>query len=399
MTVFSYRAKNELGEIVVGTVDAASEKDAESTLQVHQLIPLSLTEQTDIGRAPFGIGSVTVKEKALFTRSLAALLEAGLPLVQSLNVVLNQVRNKRLRLVTGNLIHDIEGGISLSKSAEKYPSIFNPIYINMLRSGEATGRLDTILKDLADQLESDAEFVARVRSAMYYPIFIIIALIVVGAIVMTRIIPQLKEVFLDAGVPLPIATRVLIAVSDYLNQSWYFVIAGLVVLVILGRFASKTPAGSRTINRLSLTLPPFKELSLGVVMTRFTRVSGMLLQAGVPILDTLSIVSDVTGNVLVREGVERSRSEVERGVPLSSALGKEPSFPPLVTQMVAVGESTGRLDEMLLNLSKFFATEVDARLKGLTSLIEPMIILILGIGVGFLVFAVIIPIYNISQFA
>lgn len=399
MTVFSYRAKNELGEIVVGTVDAVSEKEAEATLESHQLIPMSLAEQTDIGRAPFGIGSVTVREKALFTRSLAALLEAGLPLVQSLNVVLNQVRNKRLRLVTGNIIHDIEGGISLSKSAEKYPSIFNPIYINMLRSGEATGRLDTVLKDLADQLESDAEFVARIRSAMYYPIFIIFALIVVGAIVMTRIIPQLKEVFLDAGVPLPLATRVLIAVSDYLNQSWYYVIAGFVVLVILGRFASKTPAGRRMINRFSLTMPPFKELSLGVVMTRFTRVTGMLLQAGVPILDTLSIVSDVTGNVLIREGIERSRSEVERGVPLSSALGKEPTFPPLVTQMVAVGESTGRLDEMLLNLSRFFATEVDAQLKGLTSLIEPMIILVLGIGVGFLVFAVIIPIYNISQFA
>lgn len=399
MTVFSYRAKNELGEIVVGTVDAGSEKEAEATLQAHQLVPMSLAEQTDIGRAPFGIGSVTVKEKALFTRSLAALLEAGLPLVQSLHVVLNQVKNKRLRLVTGNIIHDIEGGISLSKSAEKYPSIFNPIFINMLRSGEATGRLDTVLKDLADQLESDAEFVSRVRSAMYYPIFIIIALVVVGAIVMTRIIPQLKEVFLDAGVPLPLATRVLIAISDYLNQSWYYVIAALVVLVILGRFASKTPAGTRTINRMSLKTPPFKQLSVGVVMTRFTRVTGMLLQAGVPILDVLSIVSDVTGNVIIREGIERSRGEVERGVPLSAALGKEPQFPPLVTQMVAVGESTGRLDEMMLNLSKFFANEVDAQLKGLTSLIEPMIILILGVGVGFLVFAVIIPIYNISQFA
>lgn len=340
---------------------------------------------------------VTNKEKAFFTRQLAVMLKAGLPLTRGLNIILTQTKNKYFAAILTDVYEHLEEGYPLSQALGRYPSVFNEVYIAVVRAGEASGQLEKVLAELSKNLEEQNRLTSAVYNAMLYPVFVLLAMILIGFYVVTRIIPQLKELFSESDVQLPLATRVLLAVADFLNQYWYIVIILLVIVVVVLRMYFKTPAGRLFWSMTQLKVPLFKQIFEGVHVNQFCRTFGMLTTAGVPIIDTVNIVGQVVNNVVYREAMVEVAHQLELGVPMSSPISKNPWFPPLVSQMILVGEQTGRLDEIFLNLASYYETETTNRIKGIASLLEPILIIIVGIGVAFMVFAVLMPIYEVSQ--
>ncbi len=398
MSLFAYKAKNQLGEIVVGQVEAEDSRTAEEAIVAHRLVPISLEERIELGHGFFLFGRVPAKKVSIFTRSLATMLSAGLPLVQSLNLILAQTKHRIMVQVVANVVADVESGQPFSKAIGKYSAVFDPVYVNIARSGEATGKLAEVLAELAEQIEAEQEFLSKLKGALYYPFFIVVAMFAVGYIVMTNVIPQLAEIFKEAGASLPLVTQILIAVSDFTVEYWYLVIVGFLGLFLGGGLFFHSDFGRRLLWRAQLRIPGLRGLMINVYMARFSRVFSMLLEAGVPIIETLHIVSETMVNDLYVNDIMTAASEVERGIPLSVAISKSVYFPIMVSQLAAVGEQTGYLSEMMANLAKYYETEVSERIKGLTSVVEPAIIVLLGLGVGLIVFSVIIPLYSIAQF-
>ncbi len=341
------------------------------------------------------LNRVTIKDKAFLSRQLATMLNSGIPLAESVKVLQLEAKNTTIKLALGQIIHDIEAGLSFSAAIEKHPAIFNNIYVSVAHSGEAAGKLEDVLLQLADNIEKENALVGKIKSAMIYPLFIILAMVGVAVLMMIKVLPQLKVIFLESGVALPISTRFLIASSDFMVKYWWLVL----ILVIAGavglRYYLKTTSGIVLMNQFQARVPG--GLSEGMYMARFTRTMSMLVKAGIPIIEALEITSQVMNNVIFKESLQAAGAQVERGIPLSTPLGQNQFFPKIVSQMILVGEQTGKLDQILEKLAIYYEDEMDTKIRGLSSLIEPVIIVILGIGVAFLVMAILMPIYNITQ--
>lgn len=397
LQTFRYKAKNPQGEIMTGYVQAASQESAmkillQNALQpIEVVLPKSITDYFRFGR------KVSLKDKAMLARQLSTMINAGLPLVQSLSILVKQAQNKRMHEVLSSMLHDIEAGYSFSTALSKYPDVFNRIFVNAVRAGEATGKLEEVLLQLADTLEKDQNLSAKIKGALFYPAFILIAMIGVATFMMIKVIPTLTGIFKEAGADLPVATRMLIWTSDFMIQRWYMVIIIVVAAVVLIRAFVQTPQGMLFMSKVQLKMPIFKTMSLQSIMARFARLLGMLSSSGVPLVEAIRIVAESIPNKIIRRDIEEIAAEVERGVPMSVPISKNPNFPILVGQMVAVGEQTGKMSEVLEKLANFFESETEERVKGISSLIEPVIMIIIGIGVAGLVFAILIPIYQISQ--
>lgn len=338
---------------------------------------------------------VTIKEKAFLSRQLATMLSSGISLVESLRVLLVQTRNPMVKAAMQTIVHDIESGLSFSAAIERHPKIFNSIFVAMVRSGEASGKLEEVLLQLAENIEKENALVSKLKSAMVYPIFIIAAMIGVAILMMVRVMPQLRGIFTESNIALPLSTSVLLAASDFMVKFWWLVVALLIGGVVGLVFFARTPLGSRLLNHLELKIPG--GLAEDLYIARFTRTMSMLITSGVPIIQALEITASVMNNYLFSNVLATARSEIERGLPLSAPLERSPLFPKIVTQMILVGEQTGRLDQILERLAIYYETDMDDKVKGISSLIEPVIIVILGVGVAFLVMAVLMPIYNITQ--
>jgi len=341
---------------------------------------------------------VGLVQVAGFTRQLATMVNAGLPLTQALTLIKDQAEPKMTSMI-GEILDAVEGGGTLSGVLEKYEKVFGTVYVTSIKAGEEAGVLEKVLLRLADNLEKTKEFLGKVKSAMIYPVIVLVGMGGVIFIVMTFVVPKLTALYSEFGSEMPLPTRILMSISGVFSRFfWLFPIVGFGAIVGFKLMMAKKKYRMK-VDRWKLKLPIIGPLLKAVILTEITRTMAMLVQTGVPLIDALSIVSKSAGNEIYQQSFEKATTRVEKGFPFSEAIAEEPEFPPIVAQMISTGEETGKLDEILFNLSRYFEAEAEQKVKGLTSAIEPLIMIVLGVGVALLVFAVIMPIYDLtSQF-
>lgn len=343
------------------------------------------------------LNRVSVRDRAFMVRQLATMLTSGLPLAQALSIIGLQSSNEVLREALASIVHDLEHGISFSSTIAKHPKVFSSVAVAAVRAGEASGKLDEVLNELALQMEKETETIAKVRGAMIYPIFIIVAMIIATFVVMWKVVPTLTGILTESGQSLPIPTRMLIWLSTSISGFWWIYILGSIAIIYGIRFYIKTDEGRNQWNNLKVKFPVIGPVVQGSYMARFSRTLGMLIGSGVPIIESLKIVSEIIDNDIYRRGILQVADEVSRGVPMSVPLQRNKNFPLIVSQMTLVGEQTGKMDEVFKKLANYYEGQTDETIKGLGSLIEPIILIIIGGAVAFLVFAILMPIYTMSN--
>lgn len=401
MKRFRYKAKARDGQVVSGEVEASSALVAAKLVRDRGLVVISITPVTE---NPFTLikkfrERITLSDIATFTRQLATMVNAGLPITEALLILRSQSKGA-MQKVVAQILGDVEGGEALSVALSRHPKIFSPTYVALIKSGEVGGVLDEVLVRLADNLERQQEFRGKVKGALIYPAIIIIGMFVVGLVMMIFVIPRLTSLYSEFNAQLPAATRVLIGVSNFLLRAWPL----LIIFFILGFYGfqayRKTPLGRRKTDELLFKLPILGELQRQVILTELTRTLSLMVGAGVSILEGLNISAGVVGNTVISDALKDAAKQVEKGFPIAYSFSKHPeAFPFILSQMVAVGEETGKMEEVLQKVSHVFEVESDQKVKGLTSAVEPLVMVLLGLGVGFLVIAIILPIYNLtSQF-
>lgn len=395
MQVYNYTAKNKDGEIQRGEIEAENENAASKILISRELTPISISAITGKGFDLFN--RVSMKNKVLISRQLATMINAGLPIAQSLKTLEEQITNKKLKRILEQVASDVEGGSQLSVAFSHFPEIFTPLDITLIQSGEKGGTLDKALLRLAEQLEKEQTLLRKVRGALIYPSFIVVVVIAVAAIMVVYVMPQMEGLYSSFNAQLPWLTRAMIAISHFLSRFAPIVILLLIALAVYIRFAIKRPAGRKMWDRLKLKIYGLNILLTKMYMVRFARTLSGLVASGVPLLDALSIVSRAVGNVVYEEAIKDAAEKVKSGIALSEPLKESPLFPPVVAQMVAVGEQTGELDSMLTNLANYFEEEVDNLVKNISNLIEPIIIVVLAVIIGFLLVAIMMPIYSLGN--
>jgi len=396
---FRYAARDGSGKMIRGTVDAVDVKSAAGVLKERKMLPISLDQDSkSMNLANFTVkwGRISVSDMANFTRQLSTMITAGLPLTDSLSLLRMQ-SGPALSPVVSAILLDVQSGVSLSEAMGKHPQAFSKVFVSLVKAGEAAGVVETILNRLADNLEKSREFKAKVISAMIYPVIVLLGMVGVMMVMMVVVVPKLTEVYKQFNADLPVATKTVIAISDFMVNYWFIVIILMGGLVAGGVAYLKTPVGKRWWDDLLYKIPIVGPLSKQVMMTELTRTLALLVGAGVSVVEALNIVADALGNVVIESEIKLIAKRVEKGFPISISFSESGHFPPIAGQMIAVGEETGKLDDVLTKLSSYFESESEQKVKGLTAAIEPLIIILLGIGVGFLIFAIILPIYDITN--
>ena len=397
MEEFTYTIVDKQGATKRGIVQATSSKQAATVLHERGFTIVSIEPKKKGLGAIKIFGGIGIGVLSQFTRQLATMITSGLPLADSLAVLQKQTENQSMQEVTASISEDIEGGNSFSSALGKHPDVFNAAFINMVKAGEASGTLDQVLLKLADKLERDREFQGKVKGALIYPAVIMIAMVGVAAIILIFVVPKLSEVYTDMNIALPLPTRMLMAISGFMVKFWWLMIILTVVGIIALRRYRKTPEGALVIDRILLKVPVIGKLTRDSSLAEFTRTLGSMVAAGVPIIEALKISGDTAGNAVHRAAISNVASLVEKGATLSKALAKEETFPPIVPQMASVGEETGKLDEVLGKVAHFFEVEVEQQVKNLTTALEPIIMVILGVMVGLLMISIVMPIYSITS--
>ncbi|HBW46471.1 TPA: type II secretion system protein GspF [bacterium] len=402
MPAFKYKAMDSSNKEVSGSIDAANDRIASQQLRERGLRLFEIKASAggfDIGSyfAKFKKKKVKARDKMVFTRQLSTLLEAGLPLLRGLTILTEQSENPTLREMIEEIKNSVQSGSSFSEAIAKYPDTFNKLYVSMVRAGEVGGVLEVVLDRLAEFAEKDAALMAKVKAAMIYPILMVCVAVTVVTILMAFVIPQFTELFASMGAELPLPTRILINISNIIKGFWWLIFGGMFGGYYGFTAWVKTPVGEKWKDGMILKLPIFGELTRKMITARFARTLGTLIQSGVPILQALSIVKDTTGNVVVGESMESVSAAVTEGEPIAAPLHRLGVFAPMVTNMIAVGEETGALDQMLLRIADNYDMVVEEAVKGLTSLMEPAIIVFMGVTVGFIVLALFMPLFDLGS--
>lgn len=393
-----YKAVSQDGKKIRGFVEAREIKDAAYYLRQRNLIPIQISKEAEyefLKKVPF-VGKTKSKDLILFTRQLSSMLASGLTLIKSLEILKEQTGNKYLQETIGGILLDLEEGKTFSDSIAKYPDVFPPIYVSLVKAGESSGLLDKIFLRLASNLEKQHKLRNMVKGALMYPIIVITLMVIVMLILMVFVIPELSKLYDSLGVTLPFVTRVVVGISSGVGKIW-FLLVGLLVVFIYGFLRWKrSVAGKELYDKYILKFPLFGKIIRETILTEFSRTFGLLVGTGTLIVDALNQSAAVTGNSMYDKAIREISKRVEKGVPVGEAMSTYTSyFPPLLIQLVKVGEETGKMDENLLKASEYFEEEVSQAVKTLTTAMEPFIMIVLGIGVGFLVFSVITPIYSI----
>jgi len=395
---FRYKARDVMGRLVRGEGEAPSPAGIAELLRQKKQTPITISQYSPLELELLigwkkGVGS---GEVAAFTRQLSTMVTAGLPITDALNLLRVQ-SSTTLSAVVSAVMTDVQGGVSLSEAMSKHPQAFSRVYVALVKAGEAAGVMEKVMSRLADTLDKGREFRGKVMGAMIYPAIVLVGMVVVIIIMIVVVIPKLTALYQDFGATLPLATRILMAVSSFVLNFWWLALAIIAGGVVGLRSYLKTPVGRKQKDELLYKLPIWGVLARQVMLTELTRTLALLVSAGVAVVEALEIVAGAVGNVVVEADVRRIARQVEKGFPLSIAFSESEMFPPIVGQMVAVGEETGKMDDVLDRLSQYFESESDLRVKGLTTAIEPLIIMVLAVGVGFLMYAVIMPIYDITN--
>lgn len=394
---FIYKAKDIKGSEYSGSVLAPDAHSAAAIIRKKGLIIISLTpKSTSTNNFLYRLlNRVSFSEVVILTRQLATMVSSGLVLSESIDILEEQQSNKTLKKALNDISQDIKGGLTLAQALGKYPTIFPHVYVNLVKAGEASGKLDSVLLQMADGLEKQREFQSRIKGAMIYPVVVLSMMLAVIIIMMTFVIPKLITLYKQSTIDLPLPTKILIASSNAFVNYWWL---GLIILV--GGYIGinrwkKTPEGSLLLGKLILKIPIVGVIVTDVTLTNFNRTFGLLTAAGIPLLDSIGIVSDLTDNPIFKNVLKDSYAGVEKGLPFSSLLTSS-FFPKIISQMVRVGEETGKVDEIFFRLADYFESESDHMVKNLTVAIEPIILVILGVGVAFLVISIILPIYKLT---
>lgn len=395
MPTFAYRVRNIRGQVIESLIDASTPAVAHEVLNGQGLVVISLTERRERGLFAWG-ARVHLRDLVVLFRQLSAMSAATVPIVTALKILTDQTEQLRLRLALARITNDVSGGSKLSDACANFPQIFSTYVVSMMRTGELAGKLDETLGQLADQLERDYNLQQRIRSAMIYPSFVISGILIVGAVFALKVLPQLLGVVRDLGVTLPLATRILSRAVD-LAGVLAIPIFGIIFIAVGGViFAYRTPGGRFFLDGLLVRLPVMGTLVRQIAVVRFTRSLATLLGAGIPLPLALEITGDVTGNARFQHLLHLTRREVEDGRSMSTPLRGSTLIPPMVSHMVAVGETTGRLDMMLGRVAQFYDAEVGRSVDNLVALIEPVVIVILGVAVGGIIAAVLLPVYRLA---
>lgn len=403
MPAFKYKARDGAGSTTMGSIQAKSRNDAIGELKKKNLTVVEL--QTEVGKAGRGLAlfgkaarpSVKREELVVFTRQLSTMVAAGIPILEALEIQREQAESPGFQIVLTGVVDSVRGGNDFSKALEKYPRIFPELYVNMVRAGEASGQLDQILTRLAEYQEASAQLVREVKSAMTYPVISLCLVFGIAGFLMIGIVPQFKPVFDSLDIKLPGLTLLVMDVAFFCKDYWYIlfgaVIAGVVGIIMFKR----TPKGAYIFDATLLRLPIFGSLFRKVALSRFSRTFSTLVKSGVPILAAMDIVAQTAGNRVIARTVLNARESVRQGESLSGPLSESNVFPPMVVKMISIGERTGALDALLEKIAHFYDQQVEAAVKGLTSMIEPLLIGVMGFVVGGIVLAVFLPIFKLQE--
>lgn len=405
MPKFEYTGKTASGQITKGEIEAPNLNQATLMLRRQQINPTSITEkkggglsflQKDLEIKIPGMGGIKTKELVVFTRQFATMIDAGLPLVQCLDILASQQQNREFKKVLLDVKNSVEEGSTLADALRKHPKVFDDLFVNLVAAGEVGGILDTILNRLSAFMEKAEKLKGKIKGALTYPIVVIIIAILVVAGLLIWVVPIFEDMFASFGSALPGPTQMVVNMSNFLRSSWYIIFGGLAAIIVGLMQFYKTKKGRRIMDGLFLKMPVLGDLLRKTAVARFTRTLGTMLSSGVPILEALEIVAKTAGNVVVEEAVMKARTSISEGKTLAEPLAQTKVFPPMVTQMITVGESTGAMDTMLSKIADFYEDEVDAAVEALTSLIEPMLMAFLGVVVGGLVIALYLPIFQLA---
>lgn len=398
MPVYKWIAETRKGKTIKGELEAADEKIAGIQLKRRNLTvkKLKVKPKDLFENVSFMQPKVTKKDLVIFTRQFSTMIDAGLPLVQGITILSEQMDNKTFKRILTEVVKDVEGGASLAESLGKHPDVFDDLFVNLVAAGEVGGILDTILQRLAAYIEKLEKLKGQIKSAMTYPIVVVAIAIIVIAVILIFVIPVFEAMFADFGSALPIPTQVVVDLSRFFKGNFHYVLAAIFVLFFLFKKYKKTESGKKNIDTLSLKLPVFGPLLKKVAIARFSRTLGTMISSGVPILDGLEIVAKTSGNVVLEEIIYDVRSSIAEGQTIAEPLSENDIFPSMVVQMISVGETTGALDTMLEKIADFYDDEVDAAVDALTSMLEPILMVFLGGSIGGLVIAMYLPIFKMA---
>jgi len=398
-TTFVWSGRNRQGQAQQGELVAKTREEVISQLRKQNILATSV--QPKEGGGGFALpkfgGGVKDKDIVIFTRQFSTMIDAGLPLVQCLEILANQTENKTLAKTIGLVRTDVEGGATYADALRKFPKVFDELYVNMVAAGEAGGILDTILNRLAKHIEKAMKLKKEIKSAMVYPSVIVSVAVIVISVLMVWVIPIFATMFSDFGGVLPLPTRMVMMASNFMKHNIIFIVAGAIAAGYGIKRYYGTVDGKKRIDRNALRVPVLGDLIRKAAVAKFTRTLGTLISSGVPILDGLNIVAKTSGNKTVEEALLTARQSISEGKTVSEPLGQSGVFPPMVVQMIAVGETTGALDAMLSKIADFYDDEVDSAVAALTSLLEPMLMVFLGVTIGFIVIAMYLPIFQLGS--
>jgi len=401
MATFAYVGRSKSGAVKKGELVAKSRDEAVEQLRKQSVVVTSLEEKAAQEGFSFKVGGgVSEKDLVVFTRQFGTMINAGLPLIQCLEILSNQSENAALRKSVGEIKVQVEGGSTFSDALRRHPKVFDDLYVNMVHAGEVGGLLDTILGRLSKYIEKAMKLKGQIKSAMVYPASILGIAFIVIAVLMIFVIPVFEKMFKDMSggkVALPGPTQLVIDMSNFAQSSWYIIIGGVILAVIAFKKYYATAKGKYQIDKLLLKLPVFGDLVRKASVAKFTRTLGTLITSGVPLLDALTICAKTSGNKIIEEALVNARVSISGGKTISEPLAKSQVFPKMVTHMIAVGESTGALDAMLGKIADFYEDEVDQAVASLTALLEPMMMVFLGVLIGFIVVAMYLPIFTMAQ--
>jgi len=396
---YQYKVRDKSGNLVTGTLVADNERLVLERLREMGFTPLEVGKEKKGLNLEINIRPVKIKlkEVAIFSRQFATMVNSGLPILRALSILSEQVSNKELAKTLTAVRNDVEQGASLSAAMAKFPKAFNDLYIAMVKAGETGGMLDDVLLRLADVLEREVHLRQKIKSAMTYPVAVVALVVLIMSAMLLFVVPQFKSIYTQLGGTLPLPTRVLLMMSDAVKKYWYMFIVGAFAFSFLFKRYKKTEAGRATLDAFKLKVPIFGTLFHKTALSRFSSTAGMLLRSGVPILQALDIVADTVNNRVMSRAVVDVQASVREGESIAKPLSRHAVFPPMVVQMLAVGEETGQIDTMLDKVATFYENEVEASVDALTSLIEPLLIAIIGGAVGAAVIALYMPMFNIIK--
>ncbi len=399
---FQYKVKDKTGKLVEGSLEAENAQLVVSKLRSMGYVPIEIAQQSGVNvhkelKLPGISDRVKLKDVAVFSRQFATMINSGLSLLRSLYILAEQTESKPLAEIVNQVRMDVERGSSLSQALSKHPKAFSRLYVSMVRAGEVGGALDSVLLRLAETIEKQVELRRKVKSAMTYPLVVAVLVLLIVTAMLLFVIPMFQNIYKELGGTLPAPTQVLINISKICRQFWYLIFLGEIGAGFGFRRWINSEEGRKQWDAIKLKVPIFGKLVRKTALARFSRTLSALVRSGVPILESLDIVAETAGNYVVAEAVRDTQQAVKRGEPLSKKLEDHEVFPPMVVQMMAVGEETGALDEMLDKIADFYDQEVEATVDALTSLIEPLLIVVMGVCVGGMIISLYLPMFNIIK--